>query len=170
MFRSGQSRRLRIALAAALLAACAVTAAFVAFARAPSATANDLVNVTINMPADLRMNPCNKEWVNLSGQLHIVMYVRSDNQGGYHTTQQTNEAARGVGLTSGATYSGSEEKSDSWYSRPPFPQVHTTTYSLVLASNGSEPNFLMKYDLHTTINAAGVPTASVDNMRTECTG
>jgi hypothetical protein len=160
---------LRGAPAATFAAALAVVFA-VGLVRAPAAAADQLVNVTLNIPADVRTNPCNGEFVNLSGQLHIVYYVRADNSGGYHLTQQTNEAARGTGLTSGATYSGSEDTSESWYSSPPYPQVYTTTHSLMLASNGAQPNFLLQYAIHTTITAAGVPTATVDHVQTKCTG
>jgi len=102
--------------------------------------------------------------------VHIVFYVRSDNQGGYHLTQQIDEHASGTGLTTGATYIGSQNETTSWYARPPFPQIYTQTYSLVLASSGAAPNFLFLADVHTTVTPAGVPTASVDHFRQRCAG
>ncbi len=162
----------RLSIFVVLVVAATVAAAVILATRsapAPASAEGELVNVTLNIPADVRQNPCNGEFVNLSGRLHIVFSVRTDSQGGYHVTQQTDEAARGTGLTSGDTYVGSDNKMESWDAKPPFPQVYTTTHSILLASNGNAPNFLFLYVLHTTVTAAGVPSATVDQFQTKCT-
>lgn len=162
----------RLSLIGVLVVAASVAAVVVLATRstpAPASAEGELVNVTLNIPADVRQNPCNGEFVNLSGRLHIVLSVRTDNAGGYHVTQQTDEVARGTGLTSGDTYVASDNKMESWDAKPPFPQIYTTTHSILLASNGTAPNFLFLYAVHTTVTAAGIPSATVDNFQTRCT-
>lgn len=164
------SRRNR--LSAVVVSAFFVLAgAAVGLVGAPAAAADQVVNVTLNIPADIRDVPCTPpDIVNLSGQLHLMIYTHADSQGGYHVTQESNEAGQGASIIGGARYVGSEDISDKWYVSAPYPSIYTTTHSLVLASSGSSPNFLMLYDVHTTVTANGVPTATVDNLRLKCTG
>src|SRR4051812_30514934 len=68
------------------------------------------VNVTMNIPADLRENPCTMapDTVNVSGTLHIVYYVRGDGSGGYHVNETTDERAKGQSLVTSVNYLLSE--------------------------------------------------------------
>jgi len=140
--------------------------------RVPLATAaGGPVNVTLNIPADVRPNPCTPgDFVNVSGTMHIVYYVRDDGQGGFHLDQLVDEKGSGVSLTTGENYRLGDNYGHSFYARPPFPSNDTQTHSVELVSQGSSPNLIMGYTLHTTVNAGGVPTASVDNVRLDCAG
>lgn len=164
--------RLRSFLAFAVAGAAVLGALIVGFTRAGSAeAAGGPVNVTLNIPADVRPNPCTPgDVVNVSGTLHIVYYVRDDGQGGFHLDQLVNEKASGASLTTAERYRLSDTYDHSFYARPPFPSTDTQTHSVELVSQGGSPNLIMGYTLHTTVNAGGVPTASVDNTRLECAG
>jgi hypothetical protein len=147
-----------------------VAVAVAAAVQAPTATA-ETVNTTMNIPANVRDNPCMPgDVVNTSGTLHIVLSTRTDSRGGHHVNMHTNEEGKGQSLTTGVSYLASEVRDESWYAGAPFPTTHTTTHSLLLVSQASTPNLVLRYTLHVTVNALGVPTATVENVRTECAG
>jgi hypothetical protein len=152
----------------ATLAGAALLA--VAIVPATAARAEDVVNVTLNIPADPRPNPCTGDLVSLSGTMHIVYYVRSDQQGGFHVNQLVDEKLSGQGVLSGDGYQGNDSFDHSWYARPPFPTTDTVVHQVVLASRSGSDNFLMRYRLHTTIAVTGVPTARMSDVALECTG
>ena len=134
-------------------------------------SAGEVVNVTLRIPADVRPNPCTPgDVVNLSGILHTVIYVRSDGQGGYHVNLLVAQRLRGPSLTTSEFYVASDVYDHSFYAGAPFPVTDTTTHKTELVSRGDSPNLLMAYELHTTVNANGVPTATITNMRLECKG
>jgi hypothetical protein len=168
MLRGRSSAPARVLLRAALTG----TLLFgVALAQASVATAEEVVNVTLNMPADPRPNPCvDGDLVSLSGTLHIVYYVRTDGQGGFHVNQILSEKLSGQGLVSGDFYQASDSFDHSFYAGAPFPTTDTMVHQLVLASRSGTDNLLMGYTVHTTVSAQGVPTATVDNIRMQCTG
>jgi hypothetical protein len=64
----------------------------------------------------------------------------------------------------------SDTRDHSFYAGAPFPVTDTETRSVELVSQAGTPNLVMHYGLHTTVNAAGVPTATVDNLRLACAG
>jgi hypothetical protein len=159
---------------ARLLARATLTATLlcgIALAQAPVASAEEVVNVTLNIPADPRPNPCAAgDLVSLSGTLHIVYYVRSDGQGGYHLNQLLSEKLSGQAFMSGDTYQGSDSYDHSFYARAPFPTADTMVHSLLLVSRSGTDNLVMGYTIHTTVSAQGVPTAQVTDIRLQCTG
>jgi hypothetical protein len=59
---------------------------------------------------------------------------------------------------------------EEWYARPPFPAVHTHTYDFELISQGGFENYVLHMTMHETVNANGVPTATVDNFSMDCQG
>jgi hypothetical protein len=63
-------------------------------------------------------------------------------------------------------YRASKTEPWSWYAGEPFLAVNTHTVDIELISLEGTDNFLA----HTTINAAGVPTVTVDTVRPECAG
>jgi len=128
------------------------------------------VNVTLNIPADVRQNPCTSvpDLVNVSGTLHIIYYVRSDGSGGYHVNQTTDERAKGQSLTTSVKYLLSETYDTSWQASAG--STYTEKHDSELVSQAGTPNFLMQVQYHTTINAMGVPTAAIDKWRVSCAG
>ena len=81
-----------------------------------------------------------------------------------------NSQLSGQSITAGTRYVNSENKDDEWYTRPPFPAVHTQTYDFLLVSQSSTPNYVLHMTMHETVTANGVPTAVVDNYRMDCQG
>jgi hypothetical protein len=135
------------------------------------AAARNVVNVTIHVPASVQTNPCfPTDIINLSGDIHLVITTTTDGKGGYHVTNKLNSQLSGVSITTGTKYVNSEEKEDEWYARPPFPAIHTHTYDFLLVSQSSTPNYVLHMTMHETVNAQGVPTATVDNFSMDCQG
>lgn len=153
-----------------LLLAVALLAFTVVLARPTAADADELLNVTRDVPASVWGNPCTGEPVNLSGRIHIVIYVRSDNQGGWHVTTHEDVELSGVGLVSGADYQASTTHDKDSYARAPFPYIETMTFNDEVLSQGAAENFVMHHDVHLTVTANGIPTATVDNLRVGCRG
>jgi hypothetical protein len=138
----------------------------------PPAKAGNVYNITINIPAMITDNPCaGGEPVALTGALHLTESVTTDSRGGFHLVQTLNtQGLSGQGLVSGKKYTSSQIQEDNFYTQPPFPVVVTNIHHITLQSQTGLANFLFALDLHTTINANGVPTATVDNFRCECKG
>ena len=136
----------------------------------PAAAAN-VVNTTIHVPASVQTNPCfPTDVVNLNGDIHIVITTTADSNGGYRVVNELNSELSGVSITTGTKYVNDESQSDKWYARPPFPAIHTHTYDFVLVSQSNTPNYVLHMTMHETVNAAGVPTATVDNFSMDCQG
>jgi hypothetical protein len=133
------------------------------------AGAENVFNVTLQLAADVRPNPCTPgDFVNFQGTLHMVMSVTTDTRGGYHVGMEKNWVLGGKSITTGIAYRGSQTKVESMYVGSGM--TATTTDDIQLLSQGSSDNFLAHANTHVTVNAAGVPTATVDNLRFECSG
>jgi hypothetical protein len=127
--------------------------------------------VTFHVPASVQTNPCfPTDVINLSGDIHVVITTTTDGKGGYHVTNKLNSQLSGVSITTGTKYVNSEEKEDEWYARPPFPAIHTQTYDFLLVSQSNTPNYVLHMTMHETVNAQGVPTATVDSFSMDCQG
>ncbi len=50
------------------------------------------------------------------------------------------------------------------------PAVHTRTYDFLLLSQSNTPNYVLHMTMHETVNAQGVPTATVDSFSMDCKG
>jgi hypothetical protein len=137
---------------------------------APAWAAN-VVNATIRIPARVEPNPCTQgDLVALSGQLHIVLSITEDGQGGYHVSETAKEMLAGASLVTGVKYGASKTDTWTWFAGTPFPAVNTHTIDSELVSQAGTDNFVAHTTIHTTINAAGTPTVTVDNVRLECAG
>ena len=136
-----------------------------------SATAANVVNVTIHVPGQVEINPCYPvDGVNLSGDIHIVITTTTDSAGGYRVNNHLNTQLSGASITTGTKYVNSENKENEWYARPPFPAIHTQTYDFLLVSQSNTPNYVLHMTMHETVNAQGVPTATVDRFSMDCQG
>jgi hypothetical protein len=135
------------------------------------ATAANVTNTTIHVPASVQTNPCYPtDVVNLSGDIHVVITTTTDGKGGYHVTNKLNSQLSGASITTGTKYVNSENQEDEWYARPPFPTIHTHTYDFLLVSQSNTPNYVLHMTMHETVNAQGVPTATVDSFSMDCQG
>jgi hypothetical protein len=132
------------------------------------ALAENVVNVTIHVPAQVEINPCfPADVVNLNGDIHIVI-TTTTSAGGYRVNNHLNSQLSGVSITTGTKYVNSENKEDEWFAGAPFPAVHTQTYDFLLVSQSNTPNYVLRMTMHETVNANGVPTATVDNFEMRC--
>jgi hypothetical protein len=134
-----------------------------------STQAGQVTNVTIEIPAVVYDNPCVGEPVALHGNLHLVLTVASDHAGGFHVGNHLNASYSGTGLVSGVRYRASENQQDVWNARA-LPASHSTTLRTKLISQGGIDNAFLFTTVTTTIDANGVPTATVDNQWVECRG
>jgi hypothetical protein len=152
----------------ARLLACLLGAVCLALQAAPAET---IVNTTIHVPASVQTNPCfPADVVNLSGDIHIVITTTTAASGGYRVNNHLNSQLSGLSITTGTRYLNSENKDDEWYTRPPFPTVHTQTYDLLLVSQSNTPNDVLHMTLHEAVTANGVPAATVDRFSMDCQG
>jgi len=159
-------------LAGAVLTLLAVPVLVFATSFNEPARAANVVNVTIHVPAQVQTNPCfPADVINLNGDIHIVITTTTNQGGGYRVNNHLNSQLSGVSITTGTKYVNSETKDDEWFARPPYPVVHTQTYDFLLISNRRGiPNYVLHMTMHETVNAGGVPTATVDNFRMDCKG
>lgn len=73
-----------------------------------------------------------------------------------------------VGMATGTTYAGSVSYNQSFNSSFTNGKFETKeTQSILLTTAGRKNNVMVKIDVHETINAQGVLTASIDNFRTD---
>jgi hypothetical protein len=130
------------------------------------------VNVTFHVPASVQTNPCvvPKDVVNLSGDIHVVITTTSAGNGSYRVNNHLNSELSGASITTGTKYVNSENQDDEWYARPPFPAVHTHTYDFLLVSQSGTDDYVLHMTMHETVNANGVPTATVDKFSMDCKG
>jgi hypothetical protein len=161
-------RKMRLAGLAGL--ALAVPLLVVTTGQRPAVAAN-VVNVTFHVPAQVEINPCTPgDIVNLSGDIHVVITTTVAAKGSYHVTNKLNSQLSGASILTGLKYTNSTESEEDWFARPPFPAVHTHTYDFDLISSTGFDNYVLHMTMHETVNANGVPTATVDNFSMDCKG
>ena len=167
--RTGRSRRWRWLVGLLF----AIPLALLGIATQPAAAAN-VVNYTVHVPSSVQTNPCYPaDVVNLSGDIHVVVATTADGRGGYHVKNHLNSQLSGVSITTGTKYVNSEDQEDEWYAPAPppaVPAVHTHTYDFLLVSQSNTDNYVLHMTMHETVNAQGVPTATVDQFWMDCQG
>jgi hypothetical protein len=135
------------------------------------ASAAMVVNDTFHVPAYVDTNPCfSGDVLNLNGNIHVVITSTVDKAGGVHTTLSLNSNLRGTSITTGTRYVSSETGQDVWYTRGPFPAVHTTTTYTTLVSQGRTPNYVLRTTWRTTVSADGTAVAVMDEWHVDCQG
>jgi hypothetical protein len=127
------------------------------------------VNVTIQIPLTVYDNPCVSEPVALHGDIHILVSSTTDKGGRLHYLSNWNASYSGTGLISDVTYPASERKQESW-SASRLPASHTVTSVIKLISKGGTQNAYLYTTMTTTIDANGVPTATMDSVSIDCRG
>jgi hypothetical protein len=154
-----------------LLAAAPLALLAIEVGRPTPALAENVVNVTFHVPAQVEINPCTPgDIVNLSGDIHVVITTTADSAGGYHVTNSLNSKLSGASILTGLKYTNSTTEEEEWYASPPFPAVHTHTYDFELVSQTGFDNYLLHMTMHETVDANGIPTATVDNFSMDCKG
>jgi hypothetical protein len=158
-------------MALALLVAAPLALLAVELGRPTHALAENVVNVTFHVPAQVEINPCTPgDIVNLSGDIHIVITTTADSAGGYRVDNHLNSQLSGASILTGLKYTNSTTQDDEWFARPPFPAIHTHTYDFELVSQTGFDNYVLHMTMHETVTANGVPTATVDKFSMDCKG
>jgi len=136
-----------------------------------AAQADNVVNTTFHENL-LLSNPCvpADDFINLSGDTHIVITTTADASGGYRLDDHVVSHMSGVSLTTGTRYVASEHQNNRSYADPPFPATDTYTDDLHLISKGPTDNYILHETMHETVTADGTPTATVDSWRMDCAG
>jgi hypothetical protein len=130
-------------------------------------TAGVVSNTIIPIPPNtVIFDTCTGEGVLVTGTIHRVTTTTVDASGGTHTEMHFNvQGVSGVGLTTGIRYRGIHTETHSSNSSGDGASELTTVIDIKLISEGSTSNLTSRFVLiHTTINANGTVTATIDNM------
>ena len=112
----------------------------------------------------IRSADCSAEEVEISGTIHMLNQTQADGSVIGHFNYQN---VSGIGLSSGNTYRASAVNQVQL--KAPFPSSIASSQSFQLISRGSDSNLLVHVLYHITVNANGEVTASIDDLRMQCT-
>jgi hypothetical protein len=115
-------------------------------------------------------NPCNGDAVELVGTLHILLHSTDAGSGNQHIYSDFTSSYSGVGEPSGVTYNGSTRTLDDFTTNAPYPIVYHSYQDLQLKSQTNVDNYTLKINFKITINANGIPTATIDDFSSTCNG
>lgn len=107
------------------------------------------------------------EFVLLSGDLHVLIHVTTNDQGGFLVkTHFQPQGVSGFGQTTGAKYQGTGVTQDITTVNAGTTSTFINNFRVIGQGRGN--NFLVHQNVHLTVNANGEATATVDNLTTEC--
>ncbi len=162
-------KRTFFAAAAFLLSACADTTAPTGL-QSPRAGSNDVdQNVTVPSTFDT-INPCNGDAVALTGTIHMLVHSTTASSGNLSSTIDFTGQYSGVGAPSLVSYNGYTRYFESYENQNPFPIVEHLISSFDVKSATAVDNFSVTVDYKITINANGVPTAEIQDVKNACNG
>jgi hypothetical protein len=139
--------------------------------KGPSFRASAFTQIT-NFPIDISIFvPCATggigEVIEVSGNLHDIVHVTSDGNGGFHMkTHDSPQGISGVGLTTGLKYNATGVTQDNFAIR--VGQHETFVNNFRMVGQGPGNNFAIHEDFHITIDANGVVTSFHDHFRPTC--
>jgi hypothetical protein len=152
--------------------AALMPAAALLFAAALNAEVTTNVKVPITLPAYI---PCANggtgEIVLLGGDLHILFTTTVSPSGRLTLTSQFQpQGVSGKGMSTGDKYQGTGVTRTSLDvdTVDGFPYVFTYVNNFRIIGQGPGNNSTVHMTIHTTINADGTVTATVDNTKVEC--
>ena len=125
-----------------------------------SATPTQKTTATLVMDP-IVTNPCNGEGVTVDGQTILTLTSQTSASGNFHVTMETVTKGKGVAALTGTDY---VIDSRDFTETELGPATETTTlHKQVYNSQGTLPNFVNHKTMHVTVNALGVPSATVAN-------
>jgi hypothetical protein len=142
-----------------------------AFAAVPAALAA-AEQVTVPVSPGAILHPCTGELVLVNGTIHTTFRTTESSSGNVSVTTTSNtQGVTGTGVLSGARYSLSETQMSSFT----MSRGSTTTNIVSLrflrsGETGLPDDFTLHIRFQVTVNAGGVPTATVDQLSTTCDG
>jgi hypothetical protein len=108
------------------------------------------------------------EDIQLAGTLHSVVHLTISNSGNFRYKEQFQpQGASGTGATTGDSYRGNgitQTIDHVGFVGETFTYVN----NFRMIGTGPGNNFTVHENVHTTVNANGTLTASVDNFRADC--
>lgn len=154
-------------LGAALFSSPLPRTAAAARPQATTVTTNETLTLT-----QQSFNSCNGETVTLTGEVHVVTHVTTDANGGTHTKSHQNfENVTGTGALTLVTYRGVSSNNHTVNNNGSNAQQEFTMINRVrLISRGPTDNLLFSVTVHSTINANGQATSTVNNVTIDCNG
>ena len=142
-----------------------ILASFVG-ATAASAEVDSNASVPIQLAV---LVPCTGDVVQLSGELHVLTALTSNGNhiSGINHFQPQHVA--GSDLSTGAKYVGTGDTKTTFSDSLVNGQaLETFVNNFRLIGQGSAPNYVVHENVHLTVNANGIVTASVDNFSISC--
>jgi hypothetical protein len=161
-------RYLLLATTVVALAACADSTAPSALRAGPGVRDMD-INET-EPSALATSNPCNGDGVELVGTLHVVIHSTTATSGNQHIYSDFTSSYSGVGTPSALSYNASTRTLEDFTTNAGFPIVYFVYQDIQLQSQTSADNWTVKVGFKITINANGIPTATIDNFSNTCNG
>jgi hypothetical protein len=145
--------------------ALAVTGTIRPTAARAAATA---ITVVETFPINFVIPGCT-EPIQLSGDLHTMFHITFDGNGGFHLVAENNpQGVTGIGLVTGTQYQGTGV--GQFEVNGKIGSEVTAVSSFKIIGRGPTDNLLIQETLHTTVNANGEVTATVDNFFARCQG
>jgi hypothetical protein len=133
----------------------------------------DAANTTtaLDVPwAVVETNPCNGDEVATQGKTHIVFKSSLDASGGTHNTFDISSSGSGVGVPSMVNYRVSDRTTTSTQDPDGLQSSYKEEHQLVMAAPKPALTYVRHVLIKLTFNAAGVPTATIDDSFTRCAG
>lgn len=130
------------------------------------------VTANLSIPLDLFVFvPCAAggagEMVELTGPLHVVMALTANQAGGFTVVAHFQpQGVSGIGFTTGLRYNATGETDETFTVNAG--QTDTFVNNFKIIGQGPNNNFMVHENVHITINANGIVTASVDNLSVLC--
>jgi hypothetical protein len=107
------------------------------------------------------------EVVLLTGDLHMLLRITADNNGGLHVKMHVQpQGVSGVGMTTGAKYQATGVAQEEFNVKVGIEDTFVNNFRII--GQGPGNNLLVHENAHFTINANGDVTASVDNFSIDC--
>jgi len=146
----------------------------------PAFTSKNLSSVNAAMPYNdkqdfdmttlgIQATSCAGEQLQVVGGIYHLDLHGTINKNNFSAVEHVNaQDFKLVGPATGTTYSGSVSYNQSFNSSFTDGKFITkTTQSILLSTPGGKNNVMVKMDVHLTLNANGMMTASIDNFRTD---
>jgi hypothetical protein len=110
-----------------------------------------------------------EEPIELSGTLHSVFHITTDDSGGVHVVSKTNpQGVTGVGLVTGTKYQGTGVTRSNFNGQVGSASTFVNSFKII--GQGTADNYLVQNSFHITVNANGEVTAVANNFFVKCQG
>jgi hypothetical protein len=145
----------------------------------PPSTSGEVVDLLVPFASSTQLNPCRMELVFLEGGQHAHFYIDTSTAGNIHVEIHYNTTGvKGYALTAtgdSVRYNNAETADWVWNVAGPPPIEQTVTIDTHLIRQKEDAisstigdDFFYHQTMHFTVNAQGIPTATVTNVSADC--